>query len=134
MAKRSKFAATSEFDKHVLQPGTHAHKGGSYFYSKSNFGGMYKYQDDLDDDATFTLPAIADSAWGFIIAGNDEEHAMFFIDDDGDVTLVSATSNVVANADTDTNVCVGTAAAQEPLVIRNRLGATKHINLLVFYN
>lgn len=93
----------------------------------------FTYQADIADDGTFNLPAITDSAWGFIQAGNNEEYALFTVDDDGDVTLISNSANVVANADIDGNLCIGTAV-QEPLVIRNRLGAQKNINLIIWYS
>ena len=94
----------------------------------------FTYQADVADDGTFNLPAITDSAWGFIQAGDNEEYAFFTIDDDGDVTLISNSANVVANADTDDKLCIGTAATQEPLVIRNRLDAEKNINLIIWYS
>ena len=56
------------------------------------------------------------------------------VDDDGDVILILNSANVVANADTDTKICIGTAATQEPLTIRNRLGAQKNINLIIWYS
>lgn len=95
---------------------------------------QWTYQGDLADDATFNLPTITDSCWGFIQAGNNEEYAIFTIDDDGDVTLISNSANVVANVDIDGNLVLGTAATQEPLVIRNRLGAQKNINLIIWYS
>lgn len=102
----------------------------------ARLGDLYQwtYQGDLADDATFNLPAFTDACWGFIQAGNNEEYALFTVDDDGDVILVANSANVVANADTDTNLCIGTAATQEPLVIKNRLGATKNINLIIWYS
>ncbi len=94
----------------------------------------FTYQGDVADDATFNLPAITDSAWGFIQFGDNEEYALFTVDNDGDVTLISNSANIVANADTDGSGCIGTAATQEPLVIRNRLGAQKNINLIIWYS
>lgn len=94
----------------------------------------FTYQDDIADDGSFTLPAITDSAWGFIQAGDNEEYALFTIDNDGDVTLISNSANVLANADVDGKICVGTSAAEEPLVIKNRLGAQKNINLIIWYS
>lgn len=94
----------------------------------------FTYQADVVDDGTFNLPAITDAAWGFIQAGNNEEYALFTIDDDGDVTLISNSANVVANADIDGKICLGTNPAQEPLQIRNRLNATKNINLIIWHS
>lgn len=132
MAKIPKFASNVEQQKHLKQNALVAHDGARYFLpTKLKF---FQYNADLADDGTFTLPAIVNSAWGVILAGNNEEHSQFWVDDDGDVSLSLNTANVVANADTDLKLCIGTAATQEPLVIKNRLGATKHINLFMFYN
>ncbi len=121
-----------------------ANKAGPHWRSEEN--GMYAwhggagtinsftYQADVADDGIFTLPAITDSAWGFIQAGDNEEYAFFTIDNDGDVTLISNSANVVANVDTDGNLVLGTAATQEPLQIRNRLGGVKNINLIIWYS
>jgi hypothetical protein len=95
----------------------------------------YRYYTDLADDAILTLPfSITSSARGFIAAGNNEERSDFWIDNDGDVTLVNNSTNVVANADTDDKLDIGTGAAQEPLQIKNRLNATKKIFLVIWYN
>jgi hypothetical protein len=95
----------------------------------------YRYYGDIANDATLTLPfSITSSARGFIAAGNNEERTDFWIDNDGDVILVNNSTNVVANADTDDKLCIGTAAAQEPLQIKNRLNATKKIFLVIWYN
>jgi hypothetical protein len=95
----------------------------------------YRYYADLANDAILTLPfSVTSSARGFIAAGNNEERTDFWIDNDGDVTLVNNSVNVVANADTDDKLCIGTAAAQEPLQIKNRLNATKKIFLVIWYN
>jgi hypothetical protein len=95
----------------------------------------HRYYADLANDVTYTLPfSITSSARGFISAGNNEERTDFWIDNDGDVTLVNNSANVVANADTDDKLCIGTAAAQEPLQIKNRLNATKKIFLVIWYN
>ncbi|GAH51012.1 unnamed protein product [marine sediment metagenome] len=95
---------------------------------------QWTYQGDLDDDGTFNLPEFTDACWGFIQAGNDEEYALFSVDNVGNVTLVQNSANVVANADTDDKLCLGTAAPQEPLTVRNRLDATKNINLIIWYS
>ena len=95
----------------------------------------YRYYADLANDAILTLPfSITSSARGFIAAGDNEERSDFWIDNDGDVTLVNNSTNVVANADTDDKLDIGTGAAQEPLQIKNRLNATKKIFLVIWYN
>lgn len=115
-------------------------------HQRSEEGGMYAwhggagtinsftYQADVADDGSFTLPAITDAAWGFIQAGANEEYALFTIDDDGDVTLISNSANVVANADTDGKLCLGILSPEEPLTVKNALGTQKNINLIIWYN
>jgi|Deesub1362B_J571_1020462.scaffolds.fasta_scaffold08348_3 hypothetical protein len=95
---------------------------------------LWTYQGSVADGGTFELPAITSSAFGWIIAGNNEERSFFFIDGNGNVTLVNNSTNVVANSDTLGALCIGTAAAQEPLIIKNNLGAAKNINLAIWYN
>jgi len=96
----------------------------------------YTYYASVADDGNHTLPfSITASAYGMVTAGNNEERAFFWVDDDGDVTLSGEVSgNVVANADTDAKLCIGTAATQEPLVVKNRLGGAKNIFLVIWYN
>jgi hypothetical protein len=90
----------------------------------------------IADDASLTLPAITNGARGSIQVGNLLAYAEFLVDDDGDVTLLLNSDNVVAGADTDGKLCIGTAATQEPLLIKNRLGggASKNFNLILWYN
>jgi hypothetical protein len=92
------------------------------------------YAGALADDASYALPVITNGAKGSIVVGNMEAYAEFYVDNDGDVTLISNSSNVVAGADTDAKFCIGTAATQEPLQLKNRLGASKNINLILWYN
>lgn len=116
-------------------PHWRAEEGGQYaWHGLAGTINCFTYQGDVADDGTFNLPAITDSAWGFIQAGDNEEYALFMVDDDGDVTLISNSANVVANADTDGKICLGIASPEEPLTIRNRLGAQKNINLIIWYS
>ena len=108
--------------------------GGITGYTRQGALYNWTYQGDLADDATFNLPAFTDACWGFIQAGNNEEYALFTVDNVGNVTLISNSANVVANADTNTKLCLGIASPEEPLTIRNRLGATKNINLIIWYS
>jgi hypothetical protein len=94
----------------------------------------FRYNRTVADDDIITCPSITSGAFGWIMAGNNVEHSMIWIDNDGDVTLLNSTANVVANANTDANLCIGTAATQEPLLIRNRLGVPYVINLVLFYD
>jgi hypothetical protein len=94
------------------------------------------YSASVNDDAIIYLPAITNAGRLSIQVGNLEEWAECLIDNDGDVTLLTGlnSTNVVAGADTDTKFCVGTGATQEPLAIKNRLGAAKNVNLVLWYN
>lgn len=136
MAKGAKFGASSTLSKHLGQSGLYAHKGAEVFWQKKL--DCFQFKGDVTDDGTITMPFSIDYfAWGWIAVGsstNLDGHSMFFVDGNGDVTLISNSSNVVANADTDGKLCVGTSGTQEPLVIKNRLGASKHITLMIFYD
>jgi hypothetical protein len=111
-----------------------------YYYDGTNWipvAGIMKffaYSQSVQDAGTFQLPAVTNSGWGFISAGNNEEYAIFFVSGDGNVTLISNSTNVVANSDTALKLCIGTAASQDPLTIKNNLGAAKQINLTFWYD
>jgi hypothetical protein len=87
---------------------------------------------DLDDDGSFSLPQASNSQRGSVQLGDLEEYAEFAADPSGNVTLLLNSANVVANSDTDGKLCVGTAPAQSPLVIKNRKGASKAVNAMVW--
>lgn len=106
---------------------------GVVIYNQSGSLYQWTYQGSVADDGTFNLPAITTAAMCLITCGS-AEYALFYIDDDGDVTLIANSANVVANADTDTNLCIGTAATQEPLTVRNRLGGALDVNLIMWYD
>ena len=134
--KKREFPSASEVEKHLKQNALIAHGGAKYFPPmKFHF---YQYQADVADDGSFTLPfSLAYAAWGWIASGTATsigQYATFMVDGSGDVTLIDNTSGVVANADTDGKLCLGTAASQEPLVIKNRLGVSKHITLFMVCN
>jgi hypothetical protein len=100
---------------------------------------VWKYTKNLDDDTSVTLFSVFGSGRGRVVIGTVEsavfEYCDFIVDSAGDVTLLTDTSaNVVANADTDGNLCIGTAASQEPLLIKNRLGETLNIVIDFIYN
>ncbi|GAB63115.1 MAG: hypothetical protein DWB56_06680 [Candidatus Jettenia sp.] len=94
----------------------------------------FLYNKSVDDDAVITLPSITTSGYGIVIAGDNTERTMFWINSTGTVALLNNSANVVANADTDANLCIGTAATQEPLQIKNRLGATTILNVMFWYD
>ena len=97
--------------------------------------GLYTYRrgGNLADDGTFTLPIIPNGGYGHMVAGADEERATFTIKSDGTVNLIVGSANVVANADTDTKVCIGTSVSS-PAIIKQRLGGTKAISFNLTYN
>ncbi len=94
----------------------------------------WSYNKTVADDGVVTLPSITNAAFGFAQAGNNEEYALFLIDDAGNVTLLLNSANVVSGADIDTKLCIGTAAAQEPLILKNRLEAAKNVNVVLWFN
>lgn len=108
--------------------------GGITGYVREGAVYNWTYQASVADDGTVTLPAFTNGCHGFVIAGLNEERTEFWVDDDGDVVLSDNSANVVANADTDTNLCIGTAATQEPLLIKNRLGAAKNLIIVIWYD
>lgn len=132
--KVSGLGVEADFSKHVSQPAMYAHKTAKHFYTKADLGKIFRYSRDVDDDSTFDLPGIAYNAYGWVVAGDDEERAVFTISSTGTVTFIHNSTNVVANQDTDLKLCLGTSASQTPLIVKNRLGSTKHINLMLFYN
>lgn len=96
---------------------------------------LFAHNKSVADDAVITLPAVTSNGFGMVAADTaSNEFTIFYVDATGTVTLVSNTANVVANADTDTKVCIGTAATQEPLQIKNRLGAAKVLNVMFWYD
>lgn len=95
---------------------------------------VFCYNKNVADDGIVTLPSITTNGFGVACIGDVEERTFFFITSTGTVTLVNNTANVVANADTDANLCIGTAATQEPLQVKNRLGSAKVINIVLWYD
>lgn len=97
-----------------------------------NGASFYDYGASVADDGTFNLPVIPNAGRGTVVVGADEEAADFTIKSDGTVSLISASANVVANADTDAKFCIGTSVAS-PCVIKNRLGAAKNAVMHLVY-
>lgn len=92
------------------------------------------WDETVADEGTFTLEAVTNHGWGQIMANNGAIYANFVVDNDGDVTLIYHSGNVTNNADTDGYLCIGTAAAQEPLTIKNRLGTSYQISVWFWHN
>jgi hypothetical protein len=110
-------------------------------FEQNALGGVtyWAYAGSILDDASITLPKILTdySGHGFIRISASaimEQFVEFDIDSTGTVYLNHASTGVVANANTDTKLCIGTAAAQNPIIIKNRLGATKKIVITFWYS
>lgn len=91
------------------------------------------------DDGTVALPTVAAnvSGRGFIVVSSSavvNESAEFELGSDGNVSIIRGTANVVVNADTDGKVCLGTAAGQNPLTVKNRLGGTRNVMIQFWYS
>lgn len=98
----------------------------------------WRYAASIADDGTKALPTIKANyaAIGNIVissAGVVDESAEFEIDSTGTCQIIRGSANVVVNADTDTKLCLGTSAAQNPLTIKNRLGGVKNIMITIMY-
>jgi len=96
---------------------------------------VYTHNASVNDDASITLPTVTNSGFGWVTVEGAEAYTMFIIDGNGIITLISNSANVVANADTDSKLCVGGAAAPyEPAAITNKLGGAKVISVVLWYN
>jgi hypothetical protein len=62
----------------------------------------------------------------------DDNYAVFYVNSGNTVVLLHS-DNAVANADTDNKLCIGTAAAQNPLIIKNRSGSTRYLTVFFMY-
>ena len=93
---------------------------------------------NIADDGHVDLPTITANyaAHGFIqvsSAGTIVESAEFEIDSTGTTQLIRGTANVVVNADTDGKMCIGTAAAQNPMIVKDRLGAGTRYHMITLW-
>ena len=100
---------------------------------------VFAYNKSVVDDGIVTLPAVTTNGYGKITVGTTAAtYAQFVVGSTGTVTLlgvaVITTADVVANADTDAKLCIGTAGTQEPLQIKNRLGSTQVLNIEFWYD
>ncbi len=100
---------------------------------------VFAYNKSVADDGIVTLPAVTTNGYGKITVGTTAAtYAQFVVGSTGTVTLlgvaVITTADVVANADTDAKLCIGTAGTQEPLQIKNRLGSTQVLNIEFWYD
>lgn len=99
----------------------------------ANEGTTYINSSSIGDDSTLSLPAIITNGIGIVSAGTTPEWCEFIVDSTGTVLLMSNTTNVTSNADTDGYLCIGTTATQNPLIIKNRLGTSQVTNILFIY-
>jgi hypothetical protein len=88
----------------------------------------WRYADVIADDGTKALPTIKANYAAKVevivsSAGIIDANATFMIDSTGTVTPQVDSGNCVYNVDTDIKLCIGTAAAQNPLTIKYRLGS-----------
>jgi len=88
---------------------------------------------ELADDEEYELTEVITASFGVLVIGEDEDRAIFTINPNGNVFLMFNSSNIAANADTDEKFCVGTSVSN-PIVIKNRLGSSKTITLILFSN
>ena len=88
----------------------------------------WDYAAAIADDGTKALPTILANYAAKVevivsSAGIIDANATFMIDSTGTVTPQVDSGNCVYNTDTDVKLCIGTAAAQNPLTIKYRLGS-----------
>ena len=89
----------------------------------------YSYFNSVVDDGSISLPSNISGGFGFAQLGDGEHYGFFSFTSAGVVTLISNSANCVGT-DTDTKFCIfddGTTVK-----IRNRLGSTKNLMVLVF--
>jgi len=72
------------------------------------------------------------TGWGFVQAGNNEEHAQFSFTEIGAVTLISNTANVTTVGGSDGKLNIYDAGAG--VAIENKLGAAKKIRFDIHYS
>lgn len=99
----------------------------------------WRYAAAIADDGHVDLPTIKANYAAkceVIISsvGVIDANATFMIDSTGTVTPQVDSGNCVYNIDTDVKLCIGTAAAQNPLIIKYRLGsAVANIMITMMY-
>jgi hypothetical protein len=88
----------------------------------------WDYAAAIADDGVKALPTIKANYAAKVevivsSVGVIDANAIFMIDSTGTVTSQVDSGNCVYNVDTDVKLCIGTAAAQNPLTIKYRLGS-----------
>lgn len=95
---------------------------------------IYCGSETVADDGCITFPAHTVFMFGWILAKAGASYTLFNVTADGTVTLLTDTSSdVTKNADTDGKLCIGTAATQNPLQIKNGLGNAYDVNYFIVY-
>lgn len=92
---------------------------------------QFTYQGSVDDDAGFSLPANTNGGFGIAQFGNGEEYGFVSFTSAGVVTLISNSTNCV-NTDTDEKACIFDGGSTP--TVRNRLGSSKNISVIVWLN
>ena len=93
---------------------------------------IYFGSSTLADHEGVALPTYTVFMFGIILGKAGATFTLFYATPAGAVTLVSETSDVVANATTDAKLDVGVATAN-PIVLTNELGGTYDFNYVVWY-
>jgi hypothetical protein len=132
------YYTSSQVDTLLTDYYTSTEIDGAFFAIPSTVVGttlkVYTHSASVLDDGSFNLPAITNNGFGWVTVGDNAERSHFSISSIGAVILLSNTANVIQGADTDNKFCIGTAATQEPLTIKNRLGGTRAVNLVLWYD
>ena len=88
----------------------------------------------VEDDGSITLPAHTVFMFGWVVAKVAASFALFNVSANGTVDLLTDVSgDIVANANTDNKLCIGSAETQNPLQIKNRLGDAYDVNYFIVY-
>lgn len=88
----------------------------------------YTYNISVVDDGYIYLPTNI-SGWG-IVTAQGEEGATFIFTSAGVPTIIGGSTNVVTT-DTDVKLCI--LDNGDGIAIRNRLGATKQVKLIIYF-
>ncbi|MDD4986590.1 MAG: hypothetical protein PHQ43_12585 [Dehalococcoidales bacterium] len=97
-----------------------------------NVGGLVTYKSSvvIDDEGEIILPT-GISGFGVVQAEDNEEWIQFSFSSAGVVTVIANSAHAVGS-DTDGNLCVYDAGSG--IAIKNRLGASKTIQYVVYYS
>lgn len=88
------------------------------------------YEDSVADEAEFSCPTTTSGGWGMVSTADAGEYGTFWFTAAGAVTLGDVSANVV-NTDTNGNLCIYDGGSV--VNIKNRLAATKQIQVTIYY-